>query len=500
MVEIALNDPRFRHVPRIRSTLVVKRKNIGIYKGRLCARGDSVPLTHTPSTSSPTVHRCGAKLVLTIAALRSFEIHSVDASQAFLQSDNLAESDRCIAIPPSMGPMPWKGQLHPPETNLSHVPAPTHGFLIPKPLYGTRDSPLRWFVKLSKVLIQSGLRQLKSDICMYSKIDSLGRICGFLIAHVDDLLYTGATEFLSLIKRIVSQFRVGETQVLTENESLTFTGLDIQKGPSKSLVLSQETYAKDLPIMDITQYVTQKGLRNVSELKSTFRQGVGSLIWIHQTRPDVGFSIAKLATDLIQACEDAGKADKWCKAYNKAIRFIKRNGCKIHYWHAPKTTDKCSWGDLLGGYRIVSFTDAGFASLEGDCSIESNVAVFGEMLYRDGVIHFHGYLLDHRCAKIQRVCRSSLSAECHAAVTDGDYALRYQIILNEIFTHKHQIRQLCPPTDYPMLDPFAKSPTDAALKADKLYMTESEARWNPAITLDDELPAWNVRKCESCQV
>ena len=287
MVEVALNDSRFRSVPRIRSTLVVKRKSIGIYKGRLCARGDSVPLTHTPFTSSPTVHRCGTKLVLTVAAMGNFEIHSVDVSQAFLQSDNLAESDRCIVIPPVMVPMPWKGELYPPETNLNQVPPPRHGFLILKPLYGTRDAPLRWFVKLPKVLIQSGLRQLKSDICMYSKLDSSKRICGFLIVHVDDLLYTGTTEFLALVKKVVAQFRVGETQILTEEEPLTFTGLDIQKGPGNSLVLSQETYAKDLPIMDITQYVNQKGLKNVSELKSTFRKGIGSLIWIHQTRPDL---------------------------------------------------------------------------------------------------------------------------------------------------------------------------------------------------------------------
>ena len=99
MVEVALNDSRFRSVPRIRSTLVVKRKSIGIYKGRLCARGDSAPLTHTPFTSSPTVHRCRTKLVIAVAAMGNFEIRSVDVSQAFLQSDNLAETDRCIVIP-----------------------------------------------------------------------------------------------------------------------------------------------------------------------------------------------------------------------------------------------------------------------------------------------------------------------------------------------------------------------------------------------------------------
>ena len=50
---------------------------------------------------------------------------------------------------------------------------------------------------------------MKSDICMYSKLDSRSEICGFLIVHVDDLSYTGTTEFLTLIKEVISQFRVG---------------------------------------------------------------------------------------------------------------------------------------------------------------------------------------------------------------------------------------------------------------------------------------------------
>ena len=166
---------------------------------------------------------------------------------------------------------------------------------------------------------------------------------------------------------------------MTEKDSLTFTGLDIQKGPGKSLVLSQETYARDLPVMDIAQYVNQKGLENVDELKSTIRQWLGSLIWIHQTRPDVGFLVAKLATDLIRACSGAEKkAKKWCQAYNKTIRFVKRNDCKILYWPGPKSPDQYSRNERIRSYRIISFTDAGFASLEGDCSIEPNAIIFGK--------------------------------------------------------------------------------------------------------------------------
>ena len=137
---------------------------------------------------------------------------------------------------------------------------------------------------------------------MYPKLDYQGGICGFLMVRVGDLLYTGEVEFLPLVKKEVDQFMVGETDVLSSTESRAFGGLEIQTGPNNCSILSQETYACELPTMGITSYVNQQGLKNAPEIKSTFRQGIGSLIWIHHSRPDVGFSITKLAADLIQSC------------------------------------------------------------------------------------------------------------------------------------------------------------------------------------------------------
>ena len=70
-----------------------------------------------------------------------------------------------------------------------------------------------------------------------------------------------------------------------------FTGLEIQKDPNGCMVLPQETYVGEFPLMDISCYVAQNGLGNEGELKGTSRQGLGMLIWAHQTRPDVGFLI-----------------------------------------------------------------------------------------------------------------------------------------------------------------------------------------------------------------
>ena len=86
--------------------------------------------------------------------------------------------------------------------------------------------------------------------------------------------------------------------------------------------------------------------------------------------------------------------------------------------------------------RLVLFTDAGFGSLANSHSIEGTVTILASVTGRDGVIHCHGYLLDHRCAKIQRVCKSSLAAEAHAALTATDQALWFRVLLTELGTDR----------------------------------------------------------------
>ena len=152
----------------------------------------------------------------------------------------------------------------------------------------------------------------------------------------------------------------------------------------------------------------------------------------------------------------------------------------------------------LRRYRLICFTDAGFATLHNDRSIEPNIAIFGKVLFRDGTIHCHGFSIAHRCAKIQRVCKSSLSADSHAAVTAGDYAFWYQIMLIELLTHHYQIRKLCPPADCPILNPFPNHPTDEKVKGEKLFLIHQE--FDPAVVWKNEMPRGNQSYCESCRV
>ena len=115
---------------------------------------------------------------------------------------------------------------------------------------------------------------------------------------------------------------------------------------------------------------------------------------------------------------------------------------------------------MLLGWELFVFTDAGFGTLVQNQSVESHVVLLGGVIERGGIIKCHGLMLGRRCAKIRRVCRSTLAAEARGAVTAVDVALWFHVILTEIFTHDFYYKRLTPPTEFPPINPFRESPSD----------------------------------------
>ena len=58
-------------------------------------------------------------------------------------------------------------------------------------------------------------------------------------------------------------------------------------------------------------------------LKSTSKQGLGALIWLRRTRPDVGFAVAQIATQIAEAYETVEKAKNVVNLYIKIVCFVK---------------------------------------------------------------------------------------------------------------------------------------------------------------------------------
>ena len=91
---------------------------------------------------------------------------------------------------------------------------------------------------------------------------------------------------------------------------------------------------------------------------------------------------------------------------------------------------------------LLRLTDAGYSSLAGSLSIEGSPTVLGKAVSRDGTVHCHGYLVDRRCAKIRRVCKSSLAFDAHASVAAADQALWLQVYLAEMVTGVYHVEKI----------------------------------------------------------
>ena len=177
-----------------------------------------------------------------------------------------------------------------------------------------------------------------------------------------------------------------------------------------------------------TQYVDRGVIENKNDLRAPARQARGASIWAHHTRLDVGCNIAKIATEAVDSCVNADLAVEILLRYNKTIRFLWNFPRTIRYapLFAPKESDLATRGEILQT-RLIAFPAAGSWSLYGSRRIDGTFIVLAKAVARDGPIRRHGFIFGRSRAKIHRVCRSSLSAECHAAISAADHAHRLQM-------------------------------------------------------------------------
>lgn len=77
--------------------------------------------------------------------------------------------------------------------------------------------------------------------------------------------------------------------------------------------------------MSVDHCVKDNQIVDVEYLRITFRQGMGSLIWVHQTWQDVGFTIAQIAADSKAALPSVLNAKEICRKYNRIVRFMRNH-------------------------------------------------------------------------------------------------------------------------------------------------------------------------------
>ena len=156
----------------IGSRFVLTKKDNGSIKARFVVKGFQE--TKCPQTDSPTASRDTLKIFCTVAANEKWTVEGSDVTAAFLQADKL---DRDVYIePPKERKKPgviWK---------------------LLKPCYGLKDASRQWYNSSSKYLISLGMKQSKSDACLFYLHEN-DKLQGILLMHVDDILSAGTLHF-----------------------------------------------------------------------------------------------------------------------------------------------------------------------------------------------------------------------------------------------------------------------------------------------------------------
>ena len=249
-------------------------------KARLVVRGDQQKNVTAQDTYAATLAGRSFRMLAAIAARFDLELKQYDVTNAFVHAD----IDRPVYMK-----MP-RGYARP-GTILR----------LNKALYGLRISPLLWQRHFTTFLTSLGFKPVPHEPCCMIR-DGI-----FIFFYVDDIIIAYHKRNEAAAEGVVKDLK--KKYSLTGGKDLQwFLGLEvIRDRPNRRLWLSQAAYVEkiarladkldirhDTP-MGRTELLPREGLATPSEI-NRYQRKIGSLLFAAvNTRPDVAFSVSRLA-------------------------------------------------------------------------------------------------------------------------------------------------------------------------------------------------------------
>ena len=254
---------------------VTKFKARLVAKGFLQKQGLDYDEVFAPIARLETV-----RLVIAMASYNCWEVHQMDVKSAFLNGS--LEEEVFVTQPPGFV---MKGR----ETEV---------YKLHKALDGLKQAPRAWNKRIDTFLLQIGFMRCTTEYGVYVKGESLSDIL-IVCLYVDDLLITGkdCSAISTFKQEMKSEFEMSDLGELSY-----FLGIEFKRTKA-GIFMHQSKYTIDVlkrfQMLDCNSVSTpvetsavldQSGLEKLVD-KTMFRQMVGSLRYICNTRPDVAYGV-----------------------------------------------------------------------------------------------------------------------------------------------------------------------------------------------------------------
>ena len=354
---------------------------------------DSANLEGKLRRDAPTGSRLSQHLLFCLAAWNvDWYLVSGDVKSAFLKGDPYV--DRVLYI------MSTDERVSPP------IPlAPGQLAMVRKGVFGLADAPRQWWLRLSRAAKEHGWEQTLLDgatwLFWIGKDGSDRRVGGIMVAHVDDLLFSGGPEAMRSFDNIGSELGFGSK----ESNDFVWCGKRIRRAEDKTIRLSMVEYHKNLKEIYLpkARKSDPSAALSAGEAKQ-LRALLGSLQWlVAQLRFDCAFMVSTLQGE-------KGTIGTILRA-NAALKQFQQNP---FYEMVFRPVDP-----LKGGIMVVADAALGNVTLEGSNEAPVLEKVYSQACYfvlladqqllSGGVGYFN--VIDSRSHRIPRVCRSTYAAE-----------------------------------------------------------------------------------------
>jgi hypothetical protein len=334
----------------------LKRDEVGAiikHKARLVARGfmqwEGIDFN---DAFIPVARMESVQLLLVLAAQEGWRVHHMNVKSAFPNGDLKEE---VYVHQPSGFAIPDK------EGKVLH---------LRKTLYGLRQAPRAWNVKLDFTLRRMGFKQSPHEAAVYRR----GKGATVLLAgvYVDDLVITGTkdTEVAAFKEEMKATLQMSDLWPLS-----FYLGIEVHQDDS-GITLRQTTYAKRVVelagLTDCNPALTpvEEKLKlsrdsTTEEVDATqYWRLVGSLRYLAHTRSDLAFSVGYVSRFMQRPTTEHQQAEK------RIIRYVA--GTLDHglcYLRCPGEAHLVGYSDSDAGDIDTSKSTSGILFFFGKCLV-----------------------------------------------------------------------------------------------------------------------------------